>query len=205
MENLKKENQAALTASEVILRRGDKQCPEVFDYTIYTDGSCPKVGGAGGWAFVVVGPHQEEIFRHSGPLFPATNNTAELMGIYQALMWVVTHTHYAPTRIITDSKYCQEGIMMWMWRWAQNDWKNSSGSPAKNQPEFKAIMKLLLVHPKNFLFAWVKGHAGNRWNEIADKLATAQTREQRQVAADPDNWHNFDGDFDEPVRRPARK
>lgn len=206
VEAMNRERQAIQDAAAAILRRGDAECPERFLYNIYTDGSCPKTGGAGGWAFVVVGPDNQQIYADSGQIYPSTNNTAEMTAIYEGMNWVCEHAHYAPARIITDSKYCQEGICNWLWKWAANDWRLYTGGPVKNQGLWKQMMKLLDVHPKNFLFAWVKGHAGNRWNEMADRMAKARTKEARIDAAEPENWQNFDAEWDGvPLQRPAQR
>ena len=73
--------------------------------------------------------------------------------------------------LFTDSKYLREGVTSWLDRWIANGWKTSSKSEVKNQDLWRELSAELGRHRVSW--HWVKGHAGNRWNERADKLAAS--------------------------------
>lgn len=153
-------------------------------WKIYTDGSCPKSGGPGGWATVIV-PTEFNIIGteegvRSGPLYATTNNIAELTAIYDAMAWVcATVGVYGPTHIITDSQYCLRSLTEWLWVWEVNRWRGCAGQ-VKNLDLFKKFIALLNAHPKLFKMSWVKGHSGDRFNDMADKAAGEETKWARE-------------------------
>ena len=145
--------------------------------TIWTDGSCPVPNGPGGWSFISLGL-LGNVDKHSGYLLNATNNTAELTGVLEAMKWALIYP--VKTHIITDSKYCLNSITDWMWSWVNKSWTGSAG-PVKNKEFFVEIMDLLKKNENIFYFSWVKGHAGNEYNEKADQLAKAQTEIAKEI------------------------
>ncbi|QIG76853.1 ribonuclease HI protein [Rhizobium phage RHph_Y1_11] len=143
--------------------------------TIYTDGAVTKEG-SGGWAYVVT-EDGKQIAAASGQMDNSTNNTMELMGPISALS-AIEHAD-EPFTIISDSQYVVHGITEWIYGWKANGWISSNGTPVKNKELWKELYEL--VRRFNDMgapitFEWVKGHAGNQFNEIADKLAQAQSR-----------------------------
>ena len=71
--------------------------------------------------------------------------------------------------VYTDSQYVQKGITEWIHIWKSNSWKNSDKKPVKNQDlwqELDALAGELAVS-----WEWVKGHAGNAYNERCDSMA----------------------------------
>ena len=58
----------------------------------------------------------------------------------------------------------------WIVKWQQNNWKRGR-EPVKNVDLWKRMLRDLEGH--DFDFVWVKGHAGNKYNEICDRLATS--------------------------------
>jgi len=119
---------------------------------IYTDGSCIGNPGPGGWAWVMVDDENEIVdetgWYHTGD---TTNNRMELEAVIDAI-------HNAPIDstiyIHTDSLYvinCGEE------RWKRN----------KNVDLWEEFDKW----NDGVIFIHVKGHDGDKWNEIADKAA----------------------------------
>ena len=52
----------------------------------------------------------------------------------------------------------------------KNNWKNAKKKPVKNKDLW---IKLNNLNEKNtIVWRWVKAHAGNKLNELADKLAS---------------------------------
>lgn len=129
---------------------------------IYTDGSIwPNPGGVGGWAFVKVCKNEkcEEIHEVvSGGEDQTTNNRMELRAIIEAIRMNDNVVIYS------DSQYCINSINLWMKRWVKE-----GQSDRANNDMFCEISDLLVG--KNIEFKWVRGHNGNKYNEIADKAA----------------------------------
>ena len=71
--------------------------------------------------------------------------------------------------IHTDSKYVQDGITKWILNWKKNGWKTAKKAPVKNDTLWKELDSLALQH--QITWKWVKGHSGNKSNNIADQLA----------------------------------
>jgi ribonuclease HI len=131
---------------------------------IYTDGACLGNPGPGGWgAILLYREHQKKI---SGKEENSTNNRMELRAVIEALK---TLKKPAEIRLYTDSKYVVEGISKWILGWKKNGWKTADKKPIKN---LEFWLELDLEAAKHRIeWIWVKGHAGNHFNEIADQLA----------------------------------
>mgnify|MGYP005998353209 FL=1 len=72
--------------------------------------------------------------------------------------------------IYTDSIYVKNGITNWIKKWKKNNWKNANKKPVKNKDLWKKLNNLC---KKNKIdWKWVKGHSNNKYNNIADELAT---------------------------------
>jgi len=127
---------------------------------VYTDGACSGNPGPGGWGWVV--PDQ---CWASGAEDPSTNQRMEL----QAVLHAVTHLA-GPLEIVSDSTYVVNCFKdKWWVGWERRGWKNSQKKPVANQDLWKPLVAE--VKKRDVQFRWVKGHAGNRWNDVADELA----------------------------------
>ena len=139
---------------------------------IYTDGGCTGNPGPGGWAAVIL-EDGEDPREMSGGDDATTNNRMELTAAINALETVINI--FGPRRNIevhTDSQYVQKGISEWMRGWITRNWKTSAGKPVKNKDLWLQLNNLndkLTVHWK-----WVKGHAGDEWNERCDELVAGE-------------------------------
>lgn len=136
---------------------------------IYTDGSCRKNPGPGGWGAVLVYDGRE--MEISGGEADTTNNRMELTAVIEALSRLKAPCEVTLT---TDSKYVCDGIMKgWAAGWRKKGWKKGDGSPALNPDLWEKLLKLCEVHTVKFV--WVKGHAGHPYNERCDEMAQAQS------------------------------
>jgi ribonuclease HI len=97
-----------------------------------------------------------------------TNQIGELCAVLQALR---THHDAEDLLIETDSQYAINCSTTWVHNWKRNGWRNSAKKPVKNVELIKAIDFELNHRPGKVNFKWVKGHAGNEFNEIVDDLA----------------------------------
>ena len=131
---------------------------------IYTDGSCLKNPGNGGWAAIInVNNVIKEI---SGSVKDTTNNKMELMAPIKAIQEV---KEQQPIEIYTDSQYVKLGITDWIHKWIKNNWQTSKKEPVKNKELWMELYELTKSHEIKWI--WVKAHAGNTLNEQVDLLA----------------------------------
>jgi len=131
---------------------------------IYTDGACSGNPGKGGWgAILMYNQHSKEI---SGAQSHATNNQMELKAVIEALK-IIKKSHVI--EIYTDSKYVMDGITKWVNSWQKNNWLTADKKPVKNIDLWKELLDLTSNH--QISWHWVRGHSGDKYNEIVDKLA----------------------------------
>ena len=135
-------------------------------YIIYTDGACSGNPGPGGWGAVIIDEKENQI-NLSGKEKATTNNRMELVAPIMALKKIKNSSEIT---IYTDSTYLKDGITIWINNWRKNGWKNANKKPVKNKDLW--IMLNNLTEKKLIDWKWIKAHAGNKFNELADKLAT---------------------------------
>ena len=131
---------------------------------IYTDGSCLKNPGNGGWAAIIC--TDNEVKKISGSEKDTTNNRMELMATINALKEVNSEDLI---EIYTDSKYVKNGITDWIHNWIKNNWKTSNKENVKNKDLWIKLYNL--NKSLNVQWNWVKAHDGNPMNEEVDLLA----------------------------------
>ena len=131
---------------------------------IYTDGSCLKNPGNGGWAAII--NVNNVIKKISGSVKDTTNNKMELMAPIKAIQEVKGQQ---PIEIYTDSQYVKLGITDWIHKWIKNNWQTSKKEPVKNKDLWMELYDLTKSHEIKWI--WVKAHAGNKLNEEVDLLA----------------------------------
>jgi len=135
---------------------------------VFTDGSCDPNPGKGGWAAVILNNGREDTMVGSEDF--TTNNRMELAAALNALKRM---TLEKPVHVHTDSQYLQKGITEWLPQWKSRGWKRKGGVLANLDlwQELDAQLSRL-----NITWHWVRGHAGNKYNEKANWLAQAQIR-----------------------------
>ncbi len=131
---------------------------------IYTDGSCLKNPGNGGWAAIIC--TKDEMKKISGSEKDTTNNRMELTATINALKEVNSEDLI---EIYTDSKYVKNGITDWIHNWIKNNWKTSNKEDVKNKDLWVQLHEL--SNNSKIKWNWVKAHAGNPLNEEVDLLA----------------------------------
>ena len=95
---------------------------------IYTDGSCRRNPGPGGWGAVLVyGGREMEI---CGGEAATTNNRMELTAAIEALSALKEPCRVTLT---SDSKYLTDAITKgWVYSWKKKGWKKSDGKAVLN-------------------------------------------------------------------------
>jgi len=124
---------------------------------VYTDGSALGNPGEGGWGFVAIIDEYTE-FWIDGSEDNTTNNRMELNAVIEFLSYFPLEKEII---IYSDSLYvinCASGI-----------WKRKKNIDLWNKYE-----KVLGNRP--IKWTKVKGHSGDRYNDIVDKLATDQAK-----------------------------
>lgn len=131
---------------------------------IYTDGACRGNPGPGGWgALLRFDTHEQSL---CGGEQHTTNNRMELRAAIEALNALPDNCR---VELHTDSIYLRDGVVQWLVKWKQNNWRTSERKPVKNRDLWEAIDRLCGQH--DITWRWVKGHIGNPGNECADRLA----------------------------------
>ena len=134
--------------------------------TIYSDGGSKPNPGPGGWAALLIsGEHEAEI---SGGETHTTNNQMELTAAIRALEAL---TRPCEVDFYTDSQYLRQGITEWIKTWRKNGWMTSAKKPVLNKDLWIELHELTQKH--QIKWHWTRGHAGDKFNERVDQLATA--------------------------------
>ncbi|MEQ8907934.1 MAG: ribonuclease HI [Vicingaceae bacterium] len=131
------------------------------EITIFTDGSAKGNPGPGGYGVVLLsGKYQKEL---SQGFRKTTNNRMELLAVIVGLESLKKAD--SEVLIFSDSKYVVDSVEKgWLFNWQKKGFAKK-----KNVDLWKRFLK---IYPKHTVrFEWVKGHAGNKWNERCDQLA----------------------------------
>ena len=135
-------------------------------YVIYTDGACLGNPGPGGWGAVTFDKKNTTKKEKK-----TTNNRMELKAPIMALKKIKSNSEII---IYTDSTYFKNGITEWIKKWEKNGWRNASKKPVKNKDLW--ILLDNLNRKNKITWRWVKGHSGNKYNNLADELASDAIR-----------------------------
>lgn len=160
--------EAHLTLDEVLARYTEGPSDGVF-----TDGSADPNPGPGGWGAVYV--RDGEVVAHDhGAAAHTTNNRMELTALIAGYGMVGPGERAV---VWTDSLLGVDTITAWAPRWEAAGWKRKGGDIAN----LDLVQELYALHRARagaLELRWIKAHAGSRWNEYADSLATAYARAQ---------------------------
>ncbi len=136
------------------------------EITIYTDGACTNNPGPGGYGVVLI--YENYIKELSGGFRLTTNNRMEITACIEGLRSLKKP---CAVTLFSDSKYVVNAMEKgWVKKWRANDWKRNERENALNVDLWEQMLELCQIH--DVAFNWVKGHAGNQFNERCDQLAT---------------------------------
>jgi len=127
--------------------------------TYYTDGSCSPNPGPGGFAVI---KNMKPAVLGNDP--NSTNIRMEGLAIVAALK----DSGGEQCQIFTDSEFWINVITKWAPGWAANGWKKKSG-PIKNLDIVQEVFPLYKASQATL--TWVRGHADDPGNELADEWA----------------------------------
>jgi ribonuclease HI len=136
---------------------------------IFTDGCCLGNPGPGGYAAIIV-TTGHVVYGTKGGSYDTTNNRMELEAAISALR-LMPDTVTGTINLHTDSRYVTDGMTSYLAKWKRNGWKTSGGDPVKNRDLWEQLDALCTKLGSALRWTWLKGHNGNRWNEMADEIA----------------------------------
>ncbi len=139
--------------------------------TIYTDGACSGNPGLGGWGVVVIKENGEESY-FSGSQEDTTNNRMEIQAVIEGLE---NSNPDEEIRIFSDSTYVINTLT--------KNWKRNANHDLWSKLDN-------LVRGRNIKWNWVKGHSGDKYNDLADELAVKAVDSKKKVT--PNNLTHID-------------
>ncbi len=154
---------------------------------IFTDGACSENPGPGGWAIVLNTPNH--CYTFSGNEQLTTNNRMELKAVIQAFKKIVRieSKHDTPRNeydIYSDSAYVVNTINnCWIEAWQKNNWQTTKHEDVKNRDLWEEFSELRTKANKLGICITlnkVKGHSGNTFNELVDKLAKSESMKAKE-------------------------
>ncbi len=142
-----------------------------IEITVHTDGSCLGNPGRGGWAAILRryegGKEIKKRSLHGGAKH-TTNNRMEMTAAIHGLK-KIKKDEKAQITVYSDSRLLIHGMTEWCAKWQLNGWRKASGKSVENRELWEEL--LTASEGLNVHWEWVRGHAGDRRNEEADKLA----------------------------------
>lgn len=138
---------------------------------LFTDGAARGNPGRGGYGAILClkknGEHAEKELSQGFRL--TTNNRMELMAVIAGL-----EALQKPCEVLvfSDSQYVVQAHKQgWLKKWQEKGWRGSDKKAVKNIDLWKRLVAAEKPHTVHY--EWVKGHAGNEYNERCDALATS--------------------------------
>jgi ribonuclease HI len=134
---------------------------------IYTDGACEPNPGPGGIGAVIFEKGERRELSQGYRL--TTNNRMEILAVVTGLEDLEDPSE---VRVFSDSKYVVDAMTKgWARNWEASDWVRKGGKRVPNADLWQRLLPLVEKH--KISFEWVKGHAGDTYNERADRLSYA--------------------------------
>ena len=149
---------------------------------IFTDGACSENPGPGGWA--VVFNSASKCHTISGNEKLTTNNRMELRAVIEAFKRIIAKEKKLKMsdftyEIYSDSAYVVNTINNhWIEAWQKNNWQTTKREDVKNRDLWEEFSKLRKEARQLGILIdliKVKGHSGNTFNELVDKLAKEES------------------------------
>jgi len=141
----------------------------------YTDGACLGNPGPGGWAWAVPGGRFA-----SGAAAATTNQRMELTAALEAV-----RTLTGPLEVVSDSTYVVNCFRDRWWEgWIARGWRTKAKQPVANRDLWEPLIEGYRADPGRVSFRWVKGHGGDPFNDLVDRLAVESARTQQGRTGD---------------------
>lgn len=151
---------------------------------IFTDGSCSENPGPGGWAAVF--NSECKCSTISGNENDTTNNRMELKAVIKAFEKILKkgNKKNIEYELYSDSAYVVNSINNgWINKWQDNNWKTTKNDDVKNKDlweQFILLSEEIKTMNIQVKIIKVKGHSGNTFNELVDKLAKEESLKAKE-------------------------
>lgn len=136
----------------------------------YCDGSCKGNPGTGAYGIISLKDNKIK-YSYSEKSSKTTNNREELKAILH-IFEISAMFEGEPIIIYSDSAYCVNIINDWIYKWANNNWKNSKRKTIENLDLVQELYKYINIDFFPCQVVKTNGHCGVVGNELADALAT---------------------------------
>ena len=144
-------------------------------WAAYTDGACaPTNPGPAAWGAVILDPEGAVQIQAKGFIGHGTNQIAEITAAIEGLARIPPGE---PVELVSDSQYVLKGLSEWRAGWVRRNWRNARNEPVANRALWERLFEV--ADARRVSVRWVRGHAGDRFNEAADALANDALREAR--------------------------
>ena len=148
---------------------------------VYTDGSYDwgrEVGGYGAVVFLSVnGVNRMKKYNSTVSYVDTTSNRMEIRAILAAIKTIDPGWHID---LYSDSTYCVNQLN-------KISTRRNTGSIEANKDLWEQVSSVIKNHRAKgtkFNFSWIRAHAGNPFNEMADKLAYTGANREKKVVCD---------------------
>jgi ribonuclease HI len=141
---------------------------------LYTDGSAHPNPGPGGFGVVILDNEGNFVDCYSEQVDATTNNREELKAILYAMKnFGLDEDQFFPNLVRSDSAYSINTLTNWMFSWERKGWIKSDKKTPEN---LDLIKEYFALHQIGYRvdFELVKGHSNDKWNDLADALATGR-------------------------------
>lgn len=142
---------------------------------VFCDGSSSRNGKPdciGGWCLAIPDFNSKQFIRYGYLPEGSSNNKAEIMGVLKACEIFSKQDRFLPV-IYSDSQYVIKSCNEW-----RESWSKSNYEGVKNINLLKPLFDFIDTSPNKPILKWVKGHAGNIGNELADKFCGMGKRQE---------------------------
>lgn len=141
---------------------------------IWTDGACKGNPGPGGFAYLI--RMNNIIYKYAQGEMNTTNNRMELsaaLSAFNAIKHIEIDSKLQyEINLHSDSRYVVDAVNKnWLFNWVRRGFLNVKNTDLWSQM-FLLISPFMLLSNVNVNFVWVKGHNGNFYNEVVDKLSS---------------------------------
>lgn len=126
-----------------------------FDYIIYTDGAYSMMHNEGAFSYVMLDGNMNAIKSGAWKIKDESNNRAELKAIITAIYHLPRNAKNV--KVISDSQYALKTL--------SGEWNRKM-----NIDLFDVFEKVTNGKKLTITYEWIKGHNGNKYNELCDKM-----------------------------------
>ncbi len=130
---------------------------------LWTDGSASPNPGPGGFAVIEILDGNAKPVR-----LGKEKDTTNIRMEGSAMIAAIKYAGNDGCEIHSDSEFWINVLEKWSPMWAKNGWKKKTGE-IKNLDLVKELYELYNKYPVKLV--WEKGHAGVKYNEMADEWA----------------------------------